>query len=172
MRIFFAIAVDKATTKKLRRELEKLKLNFQGAIHWVDESTWHITVKFFAEVDLQALETLTNSMAAVVKSIHYFSVVLERIGLFPDAHGKHLAAHISLNEPLTSLHCELGSVARSLGIAPEYQSFLPHITLAKTQVPLIVPQFPLTLTMPVREVVLYESKAGNYVMLRHFKLLK
>lgn len=172
MRIFFAIAVDKTTTKKLRRELEKLKLDFEGAIHWVDESTWHITVKFFAEVDSQTLELLTESMLALTRSVPCFSVALERIGVFPDAHGKHLATLISLNEPLTTLHCELGSVARSLGLPREHQSFLPHITLGKIQLPLIVPQFPLTLTMPVREVVLYESNAGNYVMLRRFKLLK
>ena len=128
MRVFAGLplpppVIDRLSMLRLRLATPK------DGLRWSDPEQWHITLRFFGEVDSKALPGLLNAVGHL--RTRPLRLEIEELGTFA-AKGILFAA-IGDNPALVELQAQAESVAALCGFAPESRSFHPHITLARSR---------------------------------------
>ncbi|HWK35542.1 RNA 2',3'-cyclic phosphodiesterase [Sphingomonas sp.] len=102
---------------------------------WQDDDQLHLTLRFIGEVDRPQAEDI----ASALDTIHAPPVALavEGVGAF-DTRGRvnTLWAGVRPHGPVTALHRKIDAALVRAGCAPDPRAFLPHITLARLNVPM------------------------------------
>lgn len=125
-RLFAAIELSGDIGEALSRLREPLP----GA-RWVDPANYHVTLKFFGDVDQPTAREISHVLANVES--HAFEVRCLETGVFGGNDPHALWAGVDGGEPLMSLQRDVEKAARRAGLKPEKRSFHPHITLARLQ---------------------------------------
>ncbi|MEO1718616.1 MAG: RNA 2',3'-cyclic phosphodiesterase [Pseudomonadota bacterium] len=112
--------------------LRRLRSPIPGA-RWVDSADFHLTLRFFGDVDARTARDLSDALAQIDQPI--FPVSLKGLGIFGSKEPTALWAAVEPNEPLVSLHNATERAARLVGLKPETRNFKPHITLARLRRP-------------------------------------
>lgn len=161
MRLFVAVDLPEAVAE-LVRAMERPNLL---SLRWTTEAQWHVTLRFFGEVDEEELPGLAAALDAVPQALlsdddDEVEAVLGPVsGWFP---GRRV-----LQVPVAGLE-ELAAVVAdataSWGDDPEGH-FRGHLTLARVKGPRPGPPslagHGLSATWPVEELVLYSSALGG-----------
>ena len=81
MRTFIAINFDKDVKKYIESVSGRIKENCKKG-NFVDESNYHLTVRFIGEVDKEDVENICTAMDEALSSIKSFKLTLRGIGFF------------------------------------------------------------------------------------------
>jgi RNA 2',3'-cyclic 3'-phosphodiesterase len=121
-RLFTGIPI-KTNLAPLQKGLEE--------IDWVEESDFHITLKFIGDVSAQMANDIDEELRA-----HYFSsMTLEfsELAWFGSTKPRLLYIGIKPNRELSELAHRHENLMRRMGLPPETRNFMPHVTLAKVK---------------------------------------
>lgn len=124
IRLFVALPVPYEIGEALTRRQQGLP-----RARWRSTDDFHITLRFFGEVQETLAADLDSALAAI--SASPFEVQLEGVGSFGEgAHVSSVHALATPSEPLTRLAARCETAARKVGLKPDTRSYKPHVTLA------------------------------------------
>ncbi len=161
IRSFIALSVQQETANQLGDLAAKMSYQDKsGALRWVDQENYHLTLAFLGEQHQQDLESLAENLDQSVTQTE-FSTKISRLSPFPETKPKLMAALVDKNDELRTLHRQVISAVNATGLVIDKRKFIPHITLARYR----HSRNPFSGTVPNNidyglffdEVVLYES---------------
>ena len=167
IRAFFAVPITDHNTRVLADYSDALCVYDRGLdAHWVDSTSYHLTLCFLGEISLAQVEELETAAQEALSGMRSFSVPLDTLDYYPVNRQLALVAALTSNPaPLQDLQQRLAGAARHCGIEYHGRGFRPHVTLGRLpaanrfEVPDQWPQ--LKELEPVSSVVLYQSRPGE-----------
>ncbi|GAN80518.1 RNA 2',3'-cyclic phosphodiesterase [Acidocella aminolytica] len=129
MRLFVALDLP----WEVKEELSELSCNLPGA-RWVPEENFHLTLRFIGEANRLQAEEIDHALNALRGRGFFFS--LSGLGWF-EKNGRinTLYAGVERNEALARLQAKVETALHRVGLAPERRRFIPHVTLARMEMP-------------------------------------
>lgn len=100
-----------------------------ASARWIDPSDFHITLRFFGDMDNTQANDLTQSLNSIASKP--FTIKLNTLGTFGGNKPRMLWAAIAPSDPLSNLYQAHETLAQRLGFKAEGRKFTPHITLAR-----------------------------------------
>lgn len=165
-RSFFALRVPERIAKELANFSDELCEFDRGLdAHWVDSTSYHLTLCFLGDITLEQVEKL-EQLVSNVSLGQRFSAGLDRIGYYAVNPELSLVAAMSSGDAnLTRLHDTLMTVADQAGVVHRDQNFMPHVTLARLPADNRFAENadlpPLGIQLPADSIVLFESRKGD-----------
>lgn len=139
------------------------KMSYQdksGAVRWVDQENYHITLAFLGEQQEHDLEALAEQLDYHLRQTE-FDIVLSHLSPFPETRPKLVAAMVGKSSSLDQVHRQIDSAIKSSDMPIERRKFIPHVTLGRYRHSrnIYAGNIPLNVSFDVaiNEVVLYES---------------
>jgi RNA 2',3'-cyclic 3'-phosphodiesterase len=133
-------------------------------ITWVSPENIHITLKFFGETRESDIPEISNILAAAATGFHSFSVELSGLGVFGSRYdprviwiGMHGA------EPLSLLAKRIADGLKTIGMEPDRQNFVPHLTLGRIKKVTDLKLFQKTMEK-YRDIKLYDCKIDKLIL--------
>jgi 2'-5' RNA ligase len=164
-RLFVAADVPPEVAQQLKEAIGPLRERI-GLGRWTPPEKWHVTLKFLGSTYPRLVEWVRSSVAEVAAGHPPFATSLDGLGAFPtERRAKVLWAGLSDHEVgFASLAGRLnGALAREF--APEKRELTPHLTVARFDRPIALPELPhddvWSEEFPVDRIVLYRSHLGR-----------
>jgi 2'-5' RNA ligase len=162
LRLFVAIEVPPEATRAVETAVGPLREAFPQA-RWVPTENWHVTLKFLGQTWPRLGTWVGEHVAEAAASSAPFDTRFEGVGTFPSPRRARVVW-----AGLEDRAGRMAEVARALdaGLAkefrPETRAFTPHLTVARSDPPLTVPEaFADTAVEPVAfrvdRIVLFRS---------------
>jgi len=123
LRLFVAIPVPDAIADHL-----VLLQRAVGGAAWRPRENFHLTLRFFGEIDEMLARDLDDALGQIVAAP--FEMRLSGVGSFGGREPSALWAGAEAPPVLDRLASACERAARRAGLAPEKRSFKPHVTLA------------------------------------------
>ncbi len=131
IRSFIALRLPQEAVNELGDVAAKMSYQDKsGALRWVDQENYHITLAFLGEQQQSDLERLAENLDAAVMQPEFASHI-SHISPFPETKPKLMAALLEKNDGLFELHKQVVSAVNSTGLVMDKRKFIPHITLAR-----------------------------------------
>ena len=99
------------------------------AARWIDAENYHITLRFFGDVDARTADELVAGLDRIAQAP--FPLALRGMGAFGSRKPHSVYAGVEPSRPLDLLHAEIDKVARRASISPDARRFTPHVTIAR-----------------------------------------
>lgn len=99
----------------------------------VSNENLHITIRFIGEIPMYVVNSICNELSKL--TYKPFKVKVQGIGVFPSiSRPRVIWAGITEGiDELTYIHETIEKMLRKLGIPPDREKFVPHITLARVR---------------------------------------
>lgn len=123
LRLFAAIPVP----EEIGRDYLRLQKGVPGA-RWRPLENFHITLRFFGEMDERQAEDLDAELAHI--ALPAFPVELGGADWFGKADPHALWMSVKAPDTLTRLNQGCERAARKAGLAPDTRKYTPHMTIA------------------------------------------
>ncbi len=139
-RLFVAVEIPEEVKRIVDEAVEPWRLAFPRA-RWVPLGNWHVTLKFLGATWPRLHEWVLGAVEGVAGSHAPVRVRLHGLGAFPSV-GRARVVWAGVDDPAG----ELGSIAADLDTAlakefrAEMRAFHPHLTVARSEPPLPLPQ--------------------------------
>lgn len=133
IRAFLAFDIPKEVKNNLETFLEPIFRRSPG-VKWVDPKNYHVTLKFFGNIDeekmVPAISTIVAENVSAMKAV---SLVCEEIGCFPSWQRPRViwAGLKGETQTLIDLKKNLEVAFETLGFPKEDREFKLHLTLAR-----------------------------------------
>jgi RNA 2',3'-cyclic 3'-phosphodiesterase len=148
--LFVAIRVSAEADTEVERVVEPLRSAFPRA-RWVPRENRHVTAKFLGQTWPRLRTWVEDRVGKAAASCRPFETRLTHLGAFP-ARGKARVLWLGLDDRAG----RMAEVAHALDAAlaqefkPETRAFAPHLTIARSDPPLALPDgYPATPIEPV-----------------------
>ena len=122
-RLFAGLSIPDHIAQKLLL----LQTNLPKA-RWRPRENFHITLKFYGEVEHDTAVRLHEALSAI--RFEEFEVSLKGAGWFGGKKPQSVWVGVAPSEPLNKLHLASSKAARIAGLSLEQQRYTPHVTLA------------------------------------------
>ncbi|WP_062115579.1 RNA 2',3'-cyclic phosphodiesterase [Aureimonas sp. AU40] len=100
---------------------------------WIDAENFHITLRFFGDVDARTADELVAGLDRVRQAP--FTLALRGVDAFGSKKPHSVYAGVESSRPLDLLHAEIDKVARRIALPADPRRFTPHVTLARLRNP-------------------------------------
>ena len=159
LRLFVALPLP----PEVRMRLSLLSGGIPGA-QWVPPESYHITLRFIGEVDGGTAQDIATALARI--SADPLDLGLSGLETFGQGEAARvLWVGVERHPALLDLRDRVEAALRLVGIAPDPQKYIPHVTLARLKKPpvgalmrQIAAQSPLRLPpVAFRRFILYSS---------------
>jgi RNA 2',3'-cyclic 3'-phosphodiesterase len=163
VRAFVAVPLPEPLQQPVWKLCQELATTFPQ-VRWTRPQTLHLTLRFFAAIAEDSLETIGEIMLSVGRSIAPFQLRLQGVGAFPSAQRPRVIWLGILDAaPLLSLQRLLDDELTRAGLPGDDRPFAPHLTLGRQRGGRAEPLPAQYRTLacgnwPVTELVLYESR--------------
>ena len=129
-RLFAAVVPPSDVVAELSRWVDPRR---DDAWRWLDASSWHVTLAFYADVEPWRYETLVERLAAATTRTVAFPLSFRSVGCFASVDKAHVlfAATDDPTATLPALAERCHTAATTSGIEVARQKFHPHLTLAR-----------------------------------------
>jgi 2'-5' RNA ligase len=168
LRLFLAVNLSLATTRKLGEAVDRLRRVSEGKLRvaWVAQPNLHVTLKFLGWSNPEVVGAIVDRVREGVKGKKGIDVTARGLGAFPsERHPRVLWAGVKdPSGQLARLAADVEGWMEKLGYEKEQRAFHPHVTIGRVKEggsaeELLAPwkevEFGPSL---IREVVLYESR--------------
>ena len=142
-RLFTALEIPRDAAMSL----SLLRGGLPGA-RWIDVENYHLTLRFFGDVEGHVADDIANALDRVRRSS--FMLTLSGVGAFGGKKPHSIWAGAAPSPELFALQSEIERIASRLGLPSDARKFSPHVTLAR-----------LRNTSP-DDVARYLSARGNF----------
>lgn len=161
IRSFIALPIPKETANELGDLAAKMSYQDKsGAVRWVDQENYHITLAFLGEQEESDLERLADQLDQQLTQ-HQFAATLGRLSPFPETRPKLVAAMLNKSEDVKNVYQQVVSAINAVDLAYDKRKFIPHITLGRYRHSknVYAGTIPMNAAFDtvIEEVVLYES---------------
>lgn len=123
LRLFAGLSIPDHIAERLL----PLQTNLPKA-RWRPRENFHITLKFFGEVDHETTNKLHEALSKI--KFEPFEITLKDSGWFGGNKPQSVWVGVSPCESLKQLHLACSKAARIAGLSIEQQRYTPHITMA------------------------------------------
>ena len=171
IRTFLAIPLSSACVRRLADQADALySWDPQGRILWPDSSSYHLTLCFLGDIELEQVAQLESQVKQALVSVPSFQVQLNAIGYLPVSSSLGVVAALAETAPsLLQLQQQLTELVAAAGIELDGVEFHPHITLGRLEAdnmprhdePLCHTKAELDLLALADSVVLFQSLPGQ-----------
>lgn len=138
MRAFLAVPPDPAWADGVGEWIGKIRDSLPPA-SWTRSETWHLTLRFFAEISEEGAERFVASIDREAASLEACELsVAAAVVLPPRGRPRVLGVGFQPSpalRALASLAASAEKAARALGLQPDERPFHPHITFARMRAP-------------------------------------
>jgi len=161
IRSFIALPIPINTTNQLGDLAAKMSYQDKsGAVRWVDQSNYHVTLAFLGEQREADLESLADQLDHHLRQPE-FQATISHISPFPETRPKLLAAMLGRTDSLKIVHQQVISAIKSVDLGYDKRKFIPHVTLGRYRHSknAYAGTIPMNVSFEtiIDEVVLYES---------------
>ncbi len=135
-RAFTAIFPPAPVREKLARFVASLERE-GGDVKWVRPENLHLTLRFFGDLEDDALERAQQVTREIVSSFAPFRVRLAGTGTFP-ARGRPRVYWVGIDRGVDDLDLLAGALDRgyrSAGLGKADKAFAPHLTVGRARPP-------------------------------------
>ena len=137
-RIFYAAELPNIVRLRLQEHIERLRKDVpEVAASWSRVENIHLTLKFFGNVEVDKLATISDAAARTVKEFSSIQIDIGNTGVFPRP-SRPQVLWIGVNDPsgkLTDLQQRFENECATEGFAKEGRAFRPHLTIARIRKP-------------------------------------
>jgi len=172
-RLFIAVDPPTEVATRARAIVDRLRAAGVEAA-WTDPAQLHLTLHFLGEkVDDADLHRICVAVDGAAATVPAFGIAVGGVGVFPDERRPRVV-WLGVREgaaELTRLHAALADRLAPIGFPPEARGFRPHLTLGRCRgggmagaplaTALATADGVSTVAMPVRKIVLYESRLSK-----------
>ena len=161
IRSFIALPIPPEIANELGDVAAKMSYQDKsGAVRWVDQENYHVTLAFLGEQHEGDLDILAEQLDYHIRQTE-FKAVLSHLSPFPETRPKLIAAMLEKSADIKCLHQQVISAIKSTNMLIDKRKFIPHVTLGRYRhsrnsyagnIPLNVSFEPF-----IDEVVLYHS---------------
>lgn len=123
-RLFTALEIPRDAALSL----SLLRGGLPGA-RWIDVENYHITLRFFGDVEGHVADEIANALDRVRRPA--FQLRLDGVGAFGGKKPHSVWAGVAASPHLTALQAEIERICQRLGVAADPRKFTPHVTLAR-----------------------------------------
>ncbi len=158
-RCFFAIKIDEETQARIEETLGQIRKRY-AKLKWVKADQFHLTLRFLGDIDTNITQQLIDNIKPEIQHHNAFTLKIIKTAGLPLRKPKVLASFVTLNESLATLYAATNQVIRQCGPALRFETFLPHITLARLknqECPLIESPLLNHIKISVNEIHLMQS---------------
>jgi RNA 2',3'-cyclic 3'-phosphodiesterase len=140
LRLFVAIEIPQGAKDAVAEAFEPLRAEYPKA-RWAPQENWHVTVKFLGATYPRLLEWVVARLGAVAADAAVLRTRVSGIGCFP-APGRARVLWAGLDDgPGRITELALGvDAALSKEFKPETRPFSAHLTVARSDPPLRLPE--------------------------------
>jgi 2'-5' RNA ligase len=134
-RVFIAVELPRSAIDALTRTARQLQHNVPaGAARWVRPESIHLTLFFVGEIKSGRVDEIVGVMEEAAQGIEPFSLKVEGLGCFPNIRRPRVlwAGVAGDVDPLRTLQGRVQAGMETLGFAADFSSYVPHLTLART----------------------------------------
>ena len=137
IRLFVSIKFHPRELAFLNDLIGILQTKTSEAFRWVSIQNLHLTLKFIGTANRERVNDIRDSLEAIAQSQRPFSLKFGKLTILPKARSpKILLMGISGDlQTLSILQEMVERVIVRLGLPPEPNAFLPHVTLARIKGP-------------------------------------
>lgn len=178
-RLFLAVDVPRSATQFVSAAIAPWREAFPDA-RWVPPQNWHVTLKFLGRSPEGVLPWIEESVGGTVVAHPPVTASVRALGAFPSP-GRARVLWAGIDDPANGLSALVGDLEARLAeeFRTEMRRFHPHLTVARSEPPLRLPQSyadtPLVSdAFVIERVVLFEShvqgRSPKYEPLRTFEL--
>jgi 2'-5' RNA ligase len=133
-RVFCAIELPDEVRKRLDDHVRKLREAVpEVAASWTRVENIHLTLKFFGNVALDRIPSISDAASRAVKEFPAFEIVVGTTGVFPKPNRPQVL-WIGVSDPsgrLSRLHQALENEFAAEGFEKEDRAYRPHLTIAR-----------------------------------------
>ena len=137
-RIFCAVELSDAVREQLKEHVEQLREAVSdAAASWTRVENIHLTLKFFGNVAIDRIQTISNAASRTVKEFAPFPIGIGKTGVFPKP-SRAQVLWIGVSDPsgkLSELQQRLEDECAKEGFAKEDRAYHPHLTIARLRGP-------------------------------------
>lgn len=133
-RIFIGINISEQARTKIAEYSKDLRNQFPDVkAGWVQPESFHLTLKFFGEVQIEQLPLIADSTANVAKRFTPFSLATGKTGVFPNGRNPRVIwlGITDLESRTDKIARDLASESKNLGFEPDFRTYFPHLTIAR-----------------------------------------
>jgi 2'-5' RNA ligase len=130
-RLFCAIKI--VPDKEFLRQFKEIQGQLQyERIKWVEEFNIHVTLKFFGETEQDRIPGIIRVLEQVAAETNVFSFSLQGLGIFGSSYDPRVIwVGIEPYAGITSIMQVLRDKLNVIGIKPDRQNLVPHLTLGR-----------------------------------------
>jgi 2'-5' RNA ligase len=139
LRLFVAIEVPEEARRSVREAFAPWREAFPQA-RWVPEENWHVTVKFLGRTWPRLRDWVPARVAGASRAVEPYRAALSGVGSFPSRRaGRVLWAGIDDGDGTSRVAATLDD-ALAEEFPPETRAYHPHLTVARSDPPLKLPE--------------------------------
>jgi RNA 2',3'-cyclic 3'-phosphodiesterase len=171
-RVFCAVELPREVREKLEDHTVRLRRQVPDvAASWSRVENIHLTLKFFGNVAVDRIATISAAASQTVKGFSAFEIEVGGTGVFPRT-SRAQVLWIGVSDPsgkLSALQSKLEDQCVAAGFPKEDRAYRPHLTIARIRKPdgarrlaethlnLPFKSIPLTVT----ELILFRSELSS-----------
>ena len=132
IRSFLAIALPETIHKRIETVQGDLKSS-HADVRWVNPGKIHLTLKFFGNIEEEAIERIVKAVEGPCHAVSPFSLRAKGIGTFPHWKNPRViwVGLIDGGDILIPLQKQVEMEMQRIGFEPEGRAFQPHLTLGR-----------------------------------------
>lgn len=165
-RLFAALKIvpDPGFTGKYRELKQSLR---HEQIKWVEEHNIHITLKFFGDTEEKSIPAIGEVLSPVAAAVPPIVLRLYGLGIFGSSYAPRVVwTGVEPYEEVAALMKKVHEELKAIGIEPDRQNLVPHLTLGRVKFlkdkilfNRVIEQNRMISSLPVKveEIILYES---------------
>ncbi|MBN1664634.1 MAG: RNA 2',3'-cyclic phosphodiesterase [Deltaproteobacteria bacterium] len=137
VRAFLACDPPEEVRRGIAAIQNRLKKQFGSAVRWVRPEGIHLTLKFFGDIPMNAVETIGGVVHEQVRGLSSLSLQVQKIGVFPNA-GRPRVIWLGITGDvgrLVALQKKIDAGLQICGFDKEDRAFSPHLTLGRVKSP-------------------------------------
>lgn len=137
-RMFCAVELPQEVRAQLQDHTANLRQEIPDvAASWSRVDNIHLTLKFFGNVAVDRVASISGAVARAVEGLSAFEINVGNVGVFPKA-SRAQVLWIGVNDPtakLTALQKRVEDECALEGFEKENRAYRPHLTIARIRRP-------------------------------------
>jgi RNA 2',3'-cyclic 3'-phosphodiesterase len=137
-RMFCAVELPAEVRAQMQHHIERLRREVpDAAASWSRVENIHLTLKFFGNVPVERIDTISNAICQAVKGFQPFEISVGNTGVFPKA-SRPQVLWVGVGDSsgkLSALHARMEDECAAVGFETEGRAYRPHLTIARLRKP-------------------------------------